>query len=203
MSIMKFKSSKRNHSLTVELGPKETLVPLPPPNVFTMKKILVPTDFSESSKKSFNYAAAFAEQFKAAILLLHVVEPYPTLPEAPLMYLDDLQKLAVKQAENHLKSLVESLSPRVPVEILVEVGQNWSTIADVARERAVDLVILSTHGRTGLAHVVLGSVAEKITRHAPCPVLVVRNHEKDFVVDAASQIEVEEGIDLPRARVGA
>lgn len=183
----------------MKVRPKDSILPLPPENVFELTKILVPVDFSENSNKAVQYAAAFAQQFKATLVLFHAVEPYTALPNHPPMYVSEVEQIALQYAQNQLKNISDSLPPGIVSELIAEIGPTTRAITETARNHAVDLIILSTHGRTGLAHALLGSVAEKITRHAPCPVLIVRNKEKDFVVDAVSRAGVEEGVDLPRA----
>ena len=140
-----------------------------------IKSILVPLDFSPPSKKALGYAVAVARQFKAKLTLLHVVEPIATpdfAPSFPLVMEDD--KL-IAAAKNELGHVVKATRvPRGIVEkILVRFGRSFHEIADAARTRKADLIIISTHGYTGLKHAVLGSTTERVVRHAPCPVLVV------------------------------
>ena len=149
-----------------------TASPLP----FRIKSILVPIDFSASSKKALDYAVTFARQFKAKLTLLHVVEPIATPDFAasfPLAMEDDkLMAATMKELEAVVKA---ARIPRGAVEkILVRFGRSFHEIAGAARTRKVDLIIISTHGYTGLKHALLGSTTERVVRHAPCPVLVVR-----------------------------
>ena len=148
----------------------ELLVP------FRVKSILVPLDFSPPSKKALDYAVSVARQFKAKLTLLHVVEPVATPDFAatfPLVMEDDrLMALAKKDLEGVMKS---ARIPRGIVEkVLVRFGRSFHEITEAARTRKADLIIISTHGYTGLKHVLLGSTTERVVRHAPCPVLVVR-----------------------------
>jgi nucleotide-binding universal stress UspA family protein len=141
-----------------------------------IKSILVPLDFSSPSKKALDYAVAFARQFKAKLTLLHVVEPVATPDFAgsfPLAIDDDKQMAAAK---DELERVIKAARvPRGSVEkILVRFGRSFHEIADAARTRKVDLIVISTHGYTGLKHALLGSTTERVVRHAPCPVLVVR-----------------------------
>jgi nucleotide-binding universal stress UspA family protein len=136
----------------------------------------VPLDFSPPSKKALGYAVAVARQFKAKLTLLHVVEPVATpdfVASFPLVMEDDKLMAAAK---NELEHTVKSA--RIPhglvEKILVRCGRSFHEIADAARTRKADLIIISTHGYTGLKHAVLGSTTERVVRHAPCPVLVVR-----------------------------
>jgi universal stress protein A len=141
-----------------------------------INSILVPFDFSPSSKMALDYAVTFARQFKARLTLLHVVEPVATPDFAasfPLaMENDKLMAAAKDELERAVKS---ARFPRGIVEkILVRFGRSFHEIADAARTRKVDLIIISTHGYTGLKHALMGSTTERVVRHAPCPVLVVR-----------------------------
>lgn len=151
---------------------------------FQLKTILVPVDFSRHSSKALAYAMAFADQFRASIVLLHVVEPmvypenYVTVPSVT----DDINGSLITAAEERLAELRESIGP-VDVQITAKtrLGRPYVEIAEAAQEMRADLVILATHGHTGLKHVLLGSTAERVVRHAPCPVLTVRDPEQDFV----------------------
>ena len=155
-----------------------------------LTRILVPTDFSEPARKAIRYAAQMAGQFGATITLLHVFE-LPTyaqsLPEYPTIYQsrDDLQSLyadAKVHAEERLAALRDQLSNEsLTADVLMHVGTPYEHIVQAARETAADLIVIATHGYTGLKHLFLGSTAERVVRHAPCPVLVVREHERDFV----------------------
>jgi nucleotide-binding universal stress UspA family protein len=161
---MKTKTDRKTKDTNVSSG----LLPV--------KSILVPLDFSPSSKKALDYAVQFARQFKAKLTLLHVVEPVATPDFAasfPLVMEDDKQMAAAK---NELERAVKAARiPRGIVEkVLVRFGRSFHEIADAARTRKVNLIIISTHGYTGLKHALLGSTTERVVRHATCPVLVVR-----------------------------
>jgi universal stress protein A len=148
-----------------------------------IQSILVPLDFSESSEKALAYAAALASQFGARLTLLHVVEPAATPDFAksfPLL-MDNDRITAV--CKNRLERLTEELAivPRIIEKRLVRYGRSFQEIAEAARTLKVDLIVISTHGYTGLKHAFLGSTTERVVRLAPCPVLVVRQREHDFV----------------------
>ncbi len=147
---------------------------------FRIRKILVPVDFSEPSQKAAQYALALAEDYGAELVLLHVVEPYPLLPEMPAASAE-LQAMAEKAAGARLKKLVKSAAA-VPCLGQVRVGHAARTIVEEAKVQGADLIVASTHGRTGLARAALGSVAEQVVRRADCPVLVVREQEREIVV---------------------
>ena len=142
------------------------------------KTILVPVDFSSFSLNSLACAVGFARQFGARLLVLHVVEiPFVgsgygeiELPPMP----GDLAAVAVER----LGQLVQaSVGDRVPAATAVRLGQPWFEITEAAREGGADLIILGTHGYTGMKHILMGSTAERVVRHAPCAVLVMRQRE--------------------------
>jgi len=156
---------------------KSTRTPTPKkPSQLQIKSILVPIDFSSPSKKAFDYAVEVARQLKAKLTLLHVVEPV-AMPDFaasfPLaMENDELMATAKEQMERVVKA---GRVPRGIVEkVLVRFGRSFHEIAEAARTRKVDLIIIATHGYTGLKHALLGSTTERVVRHARCPVLVVR-----------------------------
>jgi nucleotide-binding universal stress UspA family protein len=143
------------------------------------RTILVPVDFSTPGREALEYAVAFAAQFQAKLLVLHVLEiPYvgSGLGEIELPPVE--AEIREPVAENLAKLVAERVGNRVPAETLMRTGQPWFEITEAAREQAADLVIIGTHGYTGLKHVLMGSTAERVVRHAPCPVLVVRNPGK-------------------------
>jgi universal stress protein A len=142
-----------------------------------IRRILAPTDFSELSEQGLKSALELAETFGAKLLLLHVVEPppYPVEGIVPshlgATLLDDLER----QASNELAQVLSATqASKVEVARRVAVGIPYRKIVEVAEEEHSDLIVMTTHGRTGLSHLVMGSVAEKIVRTAPCPVLTIR-----------------------------
>ncbi len=150
-----------------------------------LHRILVPTDFSQHSHNALNYAAAFAEKFGAELYLLHVVQDLALfIPEAvsvvpPAMPPIEQMTAAVREA---LERVVrENDLGRLTVHCEVREGTPFYEIVQFAKEANIDLVIMGTHGRSGLAHVLLGSVTERVVRKAPCPVLTVRDPEHEFV----------------------
>lgn len=137
-----------------------------------IKRILVPTDFSESSEYACQYALTFAHEAKAEIYLVHAI--YNPLPLRGYDFGGVVEAL-VKQAQDDLKKQIEQIrEKRVIVHPRVLVGVEYQEIARFAEEHQIDLIIMATHGRTGLAHAFLGSVAERVIRIAPCPVLIVK-----------------------------
>jgi nucleotide-binding universal stress UspA family protein len=150
-----------------------------------LRRILVPTDFSKSSANALTYAAAFAEKFGAEIILLHVVQDLALfIPEAVLVAPPPAPPVEqfTAAARAALERVIGDLRPPgLNVRPEVVEGTPYEEIIRVARERAVDLIVIGSHGRTGLAHLLLGGVTDKVVRRAPCPVLTVRPHEHEFV----------------------
>ena len=148
-----------------------------------IKSILVPTDFSPESKKALACALPLARLFGARLTLLHVVEPFATPDFAKSFPLVMENDRVVAECQRHLERLVKDMKiePELVEKTLVRCGSPFNEIADAARTLKADLIIISTHGYTGLKHALLGSTTERVVRHAPCPVLVVRPREKEFV----------------------
>jgi len=146
-------------------------------------KVLVPIDFSDYSKNALKYAAQFAHQFKAKMFLVYVVEPmiYPadfSMGQVAIPSTDiDLQKRGDEELNNLAKSLID---PSVEVEIIIKTGKPFVEINETAVEKDIDLIIMATHGHTGVEHLLFGSTAEKVVRKAPCPVLTLREPIKGF-----------------------
>lgn len=138
------------------------------------KTILCPTDFSEESYRAIDYGLRFAQVSDAALLLAHIVH-FPS----EHLFRDEGHVLTFDQVKIRARSLLEELRDQrlggySKCEILIDIGDPYERLMAITKQRAVDLIITATHGRTSLDHLVIGSVAEKIIRHAPCPVLVVR-----------------------------
>lgn len=135
--------------------------------------ILVPIDFSATSEKALRYAVMMARSFRARIVLLHVVTPLPY--PVDMAWVPGGVQLALGPARKKLALLEKECIPEAnrkpPV---VRSGVPHEVIADYARRAKVDLVVMGTHGHSDLAHIFMGSTAERVVRHARCPVLVVR-----------------------------
>jgi universal stress protein A len=141
--------------------------------VLELKNILVPIDFSKISQEALEYAVPFAKQFGAKITLIHAVEPLPYTPNTSNVLLDDI--FPVKVMKKLLQNLArDTVDPELLNKVLVGMGTAFEVIINTARDSNIDLIIITTHGYTGLRHVFMGSTAERVVRHAPCPVLVVR-----------------------------
>jgi universal stress protein A len=146
----------------------------------TISRILVPTDFSPASEMALDSALAIAERFGASLHLLHVVDD-PLVEgagwgsEVYVASVPALRETLVNEAASKLAVLLaRAEQQRIAARSEVRIGRAAETIRDVARQQASDLIVMGTHGRTGVAHLVMGSVAEKTVRRAPCPVLTVR-----------------------------
>ena len=146
---------------------------------FGHKKILVPVDFSDCSQKAVQYAIGFANQLGAEIVLLHATYlGYIYSVEGTALYdIPGLQKAARKKAERQMQKLVRAAKfGDVKFETVFTEASPVLDICDFAKHHDLDLIITSTHGLTGFEHVLIGSIAEKVVRHAPCSVLVVPSH---------------------------
>jgi len=175
------KADARRPAGKASLNAKESVIDLVPA-LLNIKSILVPIDFSDTSKKALRYAERLAAQFGAAITLVHVIEPIATPGFAfhPLMLENAEAKSAARNRLDQI-AVEMKLPPKMLERSLVRFGSAFAEITEAARTLKADLIILSTHGHTGLKHVVLGSTAERVVRHASCPVLVVREKEHEFV----------------------
>jgi nucleotide-binding universal stress UspA family protein len=142
-----------------------------------LKNILVPIDFSQRSKEALACAIPMARQFGANLTLIHIVLPYcpvdPYGANLPDYFKPDVFYHAKKQLD---QLALETIPAGINAQAIVRQGHSWpgQDIIDAAREGEIDLIVLSTHGHTGLRHVVFGSTAEYVVRHAVCPVLTVR-----------------------------
>jgi universal stress protein A len=151
------------------------------PTPLGLRSILVPVDFTATTEKALSYAVAFAKQFGATVTLLHVKEPI-YMPASESGVLVELETRA--DAQKKLADLEARLDPQLHCRTVVMDGSAEAVILRVAEELEIDLIILSTHGRTGVERLLLGSTAEKVVRRAGCPILVVRPHEHDFIAPA-------------------
>lgn len=155
------------------------------PAKILLNKILVPIDFSEHSRKALQYAIPFARQFHASIDLIYVVEPtvYPADFSFGQVGFPAIEDELRKRGAEELDHLVGfEIGNRVPAKKAIRTGKAFYEIIQYAKEESIDLIIIATHGHTGIEHALFGSTAEKVVRKAPCPVLVVRTEEKEFVV---------------------
>jgi universal stress protein A len=153
------------------------------PQILNLKKILVPIDFSGMSKHAFQYALRFAERFRCKIVLLHVVEPETVIAGTSLA-VDVFAQLEddMTAAKAELAGLAASSRDRLnPVASAVRSGHAPNEITKAAKDLDVDLIMIATHGYTSWRQLCISSTAERVVRTAPCPVLVVREKEHEFV----------------------
>jgi universal stress protein A len=150
-----------------------------------LSRILVPIDFSECSRVALDYATTLAKTFEAKIDVLHVWEVPPYIPPEAMVGVpghdtQSLADVAKGSAEQEMRRFVKDLEDDgVHVErTLLDSGDPGRTIVDVAEKEGYDIIVLGTHGRTGLSHLLMGSVAERVVRHSSCPVLTVRSPGK-------------------------
>ena len=149
---------------------------------FRLKKILVPIDFSDCATKALQYAIPLAKEHQAALTLLYVVPPpYAVGEYSGIDYAQLQADMRVSGDKELAKVAVDEVRGAVPTDTLVRVGSPAVEIVEAARSLDADAIVISTHGRTGLKHVLLGSVVENVVRRAPCPVLVVREREHEFL----------------------
>jgi nucleotide-binding universal stress UspA family protein len=145
-----------------------------------LKRVLIPVDFSGDSLNALAYARALVKPFKAEVVLVHVIEPiyyaapadmYMTSPNVATI-IGEQQRVAAQQ----LKRIAADLEKKGHrVRTVLKTGSPAQVIIDTAQRTGTDLIIMATHGHTGLAHLFMGSVAEKVVRTAACPVLTVRS----------------------------
>ncbi len=145
-----------------------------------IKKILCPLDFSKIAQKSLDYAVFMAFAHNAELQLLHVVDQlhgfdsFQILALTPNEIADRMETEAIKKLSNMIGQIKETLETKKAVRH----GKASVKIIEMAREMKADLIVMGSHGRTGLSHVVIGSVAEAVVRHASCPVLVTRDIDR-------------------------
>jgi nucleotide-binding universal stress UspA family protein len=159
-----------------------------------IQKILVPIDYSGDAYQALQWGASLAERYRAQVILLHAIPKAVAEGSSPVADLTSPMASSYKKMgpgiwtkhpimiDLQVKARVElhlfaykNLKGRMPVQVKVAVGKPAEEIVRVAREEKVDLIVMGTHGRTGVQHLLLGSVADEVARHAPCPVFTVRS----------------------------
>jgi universal stress protein A len=149
------------------------------------KKILFCTDFSKDAHWAFTYALHLAKNFKSKLLILHVT-PEPVHPEQLSIYLpqEKLEELRIsqkKEIDQQLKNhYLKKMKEFKTYKIVLKEGEPFVEIIKLAKKESVHLIVMGTHGRTGLDHILFGSTAEKVLRKSPCPVLTIRLPGKKF-----------------------
>lgn len=170
----------------MEMGRNEA--PLPPVALpeWRLKHILVPVDFSECSHKAMQYAACFARQFNAEVTLLHVLVAVPAPTQMMIFEPETFTAQHHEDVARQLSEWRKEITSQATVKAVVRTGTSANQeIVAAAHECNMDLIIIASHGRTGLAHLFTGRTTERVVRHAPCPVLVVREREHDFLQEPA------------------
>ena len=149
-----------------------------------LKKVLVPTDFSESARHALTYGISFAREYEAELTLLHVVENL-TVGYAsdlfPVPMAEVFQEISGYARTELAKLGTEARAKSITVEEVVIQGKPSAEIMRFARETEVDMIVLGTHGKGMLDQALFGSTTERVVRRAPCPVLTVRLAEHEFV----------------------
>jgi nucleotide-binding universal stress UspA family protein len=170
--------------------------------MIAIKNVLVPTDFGDASDAALSYGRELARQFGGTLHVLHVVDSLGAMTVGDLGVSFDYAQLQdqLEQASNQqLKGLVtEEDRKRVPTTLVCRTSYAAAAeILEYAREAKIDLIVMGTHGRGAFAHVFMGSVAERVVRLSPCPVLTVKHPEHEFLVPDALQA-VKANIPTPR-----
>jgi nucleotide-binding universal stress UspA family protein len=155
--------------------------------MMTLKNVLVATDFSEASDAALTYGRTLARMFGATLHVLHVTENVYLRSfgsEAYVPAVPDLQAEVDEAARKQLDALVIDSDGSGPAtrKVLRTANAPAREIIEYAAAEGIDLIVMGTHGRGGVAHLLMGSVAERVVRTAPCPVLTVRHPEHEFIV---------------------
>src|ERR1041385_773029 len=176
-------SRKNDHMSPIKMKVSKTPVPArrglsPRPMRSRIQRILATTDFSDESLAGVRYALSLAERLKAAVALLHVIEPPSRIAgmEAVVLAREDSEVRELARAQLKMIAARETKGD-LKVTSLLRIGSPFHEITKAAREAAADLIVIATHGYTGARRVLLGSTAERVVRHAQCPVLVVRDRK--------------------------
>ena len=155
------------------------------PTIEALEKILVPVDFSSYSQEALTYARELADLYGAGLQVLHTIEE-PTQPYfytfgGGLSAVEQIEALQEKADEALDKLLEDSDGPEVPYEKFIATGRPATEIARFAEEHGSELVVIATHGLTGLERLLVGSTAEQVVRHAPCPVFTVKSFGRSLL----------------------
>ncbi|MFB3948272.1 universal stress protein [Aeromonas veronii bv. sobria] len=140
----------------------------------SIKTLLCPVDFSQMSRAVLDYAVFMAQSHQAQLKLIHVVDQLHGFDSYKILHMTAIQITheMERQARTQLKELVATLP--IPATFDIRFGRAADEIVIQAKEDEVELIVMGSHGRSGISHLLVGSVAESVVRHAPCPVLVVR-----------------------------
>jgi nucleotide-binding universal stress UspA family protein len=151
-----------------------------------LRRILLPTDFSDTADVALKYSRTLADVFNASLTLLHVImDPFVHgwtgegyVPDLPAFR----EELAIQSQDRLNKVLTDAERQRFHAQFVVKFGEPFVEIVRYAKSEEIDLIVMGTHGRGAVAHMLMGSVAEKVVRKAPCPVLTVRHPQHEFVM---------------------
>jgi nucleotide-binding universal stress UspA family protein len=154
----------------------------------TFNKILSATDFSEDSNLALSYAEELARRFNSELIVLHVDQPLPPVmvsPDmGPVMDVGAMTRIAEEQrllAQKELDKIINRMRDSgLKARSLLKVGSPFLEVLHTAQSEGAELIVMGTHGRTGIAHVLMGSVAERVVQKAPCPVLTIRHPDRKF-----------------------
>jgi universal stress protein A len=163
--------------------------------MIALKNILVATDFSEPSAVALNYGRDLARAYEATLHVIHVIEDLPALhgPEIGFAMSDVERNIEAAVRRDLDAAITVSDHQTLDVRTMIARASNVShAVTEYAKHNAIDLIIVGTHGRNAFHRFLIGSVAERVMRTAPCPVLIVRAHERDFI-DAPENTDVAEG----------
>jgi nucleotide-binding universal stress UspA family protein len=151
--------------------------------MISLKKILCPIDHSDCSKEALKYAVSFAMKDEAKLYLMHIIDirSFNDSVVAMSQQVPDEETLELLRIKL-LDCIPEEIRDDMNVEAFVVQGIPFAEIISTAREKDIDMIVIGSHGRTGLKHMMLGSVSEKVVRKAPCPVLTVRQTDHEFVM---------------------
>jgi len=148
-----------------------------------INKVLVPIDFSDYSKDALNYSINFIKCFKAELYLVYVIEPviYPPDFSATQITIPPTDLEVMKNAEENLSQLMKNEIPKdIKATKIIKTGKPFFEIIETAKDENIDLIIIASHGHSGIEKILFGSTAEKVIKKAPCPVLSLRTPHKGY-----------------------
>ena len=151
--------------------------------MISLKKILCPIDHSDCSKEALRYAVSFAMKDKAKVVLLYIIDIRSFNEELGAISTQIPNEEMIEQLRVKLLDCIpEDIRDDMNIEAIVAQGVPFAEIISTAKEKEIDMIVIGSHGRTGISHMMLGSVSEKVVRKAPCPVLTVRQSDHEFVM---------------------
>ena len=153
--------------------------------MIAFKEIVVPTDFSEHSLRALDYAVEIADKFSSELKIVYVIEPLIQAADVAWSSVDfdRLNQAHKDSADRQIQALLDERIPKnVHAEFVVLTGKPFIEIVRLARADNADLIVMATHGRGAITHMLMGSTAEKVVRKAPCPVLTVKHPKQIFAM---------------------